>query len=137
MKTIGIEIKGNVAIFCAIEENGSIIDKTGKMTQLELTDDESSKEVQEFVEVIHSHFDEMQFDKIGILKRSKSLKAKFPVSPISFKLEGLIQTYKKSEIQFIAPKTISAYFKKNQKVFKPKNAYQNSAADLAFYLLKK
>jgi hypothetical protein len=93
--------------------------------------------VHKFVDVIHSHFNEMQFDKIAILKRAKSLKAKFPVSPISFKLEGLIQTYKESEINFIAPQTISAYFKKNQKVFKPKYAYQNSAADLAYYLLKK
>lgn len=122
--------------FCSIEEKNSVIDISGKMTKLELKDDESSQEVHAFVDVIHSHFNEMQFDKIAILKRAKSLKAKFPVSPISFKLEGLIQTYKESEIKFIAPQTISAYFKKNQKVFKPKYAYQNSAADLAYYLLK-
>lgn len=137
MKTLGIDINGNTVVFCAIEENIEIVDKTGKMTKLELKNDENSQEVHEFVDVIHSHFNEMQFDKIGILKRAKSLKAKFPVSPISFKLEGLIQTYKGSEIQFIAPQTISAFFKKNQKIFKPKYAYQNSAADLAFYLLKK
>ena len=137
MKTLGIDINGNTAVFCSVEENDSIVDITGKMTKLELKDDESSQEVHEFVDVIHSHFNEMQFDKIAILKRAKSLKAKFPVSPISFKLEGLIQTYIESEIDFIAPQTISAYFKKNQKVFKPKYAYQNSAADLAYYLLKK
>jgi len=137
MKTLGIDINGNTAVFCSVEENNGIVDITGKMTKLELKDDESSQEVYEFVDVIHSHFNEMQFDKIAILKRAKSLKAKFPVSPISFKLEGLIQTYKESEIIFIAPQTISAYFKKNQKVFKPKYAYQNSAADLAYYLLKK
>ena len=137
MKTLGIDINGNTAVFCSVEENKGIVDITGKMTKLELKDDESSQEVHEFVDVIYSHFNEMQFDKIAILKRAKSLKAKFPVSPISFKLEGLIQTYKESEIKFIAPQTISAYFKKNQKVFKPKYAYQNSAADLAYYLLKK
>ena len=137
MKTLGIDINGNTAVFCSVEENDGIVDITGKMTKLELKDDESSQEVHEFVDVIHFHFNEMQFDKIAILKRAKSLKAKFPVSPISFKLEGLIQTYKESEIDFIAPQTISAYFKKNQKVFKPKYAYQNSAADLAYYLLKK
>jgi len=137
MKTLGIDINGNTAVFCSVEENNGIVDITGKMTKLELKDDESSQEVHEFVDVIHSHFNEMQFDKIAILQRTKSLKAKFPVSPISFKLEGLIQTYKESEIDFIAPQTISAYFKKNQKVFKPKYAYQNSAADLAYYLLKK
>lgn len=137
MKTLGIDINGNTAVFCAIEENGGIVDITGKMTKLELKDDESSQEVHEFVDVVHSHLNEMQFDKIGILKRAKSLKAKFPVSPISFKLEGLIQTYKGTEIEFIAPQTISAYFKKNQRVFKPKYTYQDSAANLSYYLLKK
>jgi hypothetical protein len=137
MKTLGIDINGNTAVFCSVEENSGIVDITGKMTKLELKDDENSQEVHEFVDVIHSHFNEMQFDKIAILKRAKSLKAKFPVSPISFKLEGLIQTYKESEIIFVAPQTISAFFKKNQKVFKPKFVYQNSAADLAYYLLKK
>ena len=137
MKTLGIDINGSTAVFCSIEENNGIKDITGKMTKLELKNDESSQEVHEFVDVIHSHFNDMQFDKIAILKRAKSLKAKFPVSPISFKLEGLIQTYKESEITFIAPQTISAYFKKNKNTFKPKYAYQNSAADLAFYLLKK
>jgi len=137
MKTLGIDINGNTAVFCAIEENCGIFDITGKMTKLELKDDESSQEVHEFVDVVHSHFNEMQFDRIGILKRAKSLKAKFPVSPISFKLEGLIQTYKESEIKFIAPQTISAYFKKKERVFKPKFAYQESAANLAYYLLEK
>ena len=74
MKTLGIDINGNTAVFCAIEENGGIADITGKMTKLELKDDESSQEVHEFVDVVHSHLNEMKFDKIGILKRAKSLK---------------------------------------------------------------
>ena len=137
MKTLGIEINGNCAIFCAIEESNNISEITGKMTKLELKDDESSDEVHQFVDVICSYFDDAKFDRIGIIKRMKSLKAKFPVSPISFKLEGLIQTYKLKDIEFISPQTIRAYFKKNTIGFKPKYAYQNSAAELAFYLLKK
>ena len=137
MKTLGIDIAGNTAVFCAIEENSEIKDITGKMTKLELKDDESSLEVHEFVDVVHSFLKDHQFDKIAIIKRAKSLKAKFPVSPISFKLEGLIQTYKESEIMFVSPQTISAYFKKNQNLFKPKYGYQKSASDLAYYLLKR
>jgi hypothetical protein len=137
MKVLGIEIKGNTAIFCALENNEEINDLTGKMTKLELKDDENSEEVHEFVDVLHSHFDNMQFDKIAVLKRSKSLKAKFPPSPISFKLEGLIQTYKESKITFIAPQTIRAFFKKNSNDFKPKYAYQSACSELAIYLLKK
>lgn len=137
MKVLGIEIRGNCANFCALEKNGTISDLTGKMTKLELKDDENSEEIHEFVDVIHSHFDNMQFDKIAVLKRSKSLKAKFPPSPISFKLEGLIQTYKNSDIDFISPQTIRAYFKKNENNFKPKYSYQTASAELAIYLLNK
>lgn len=137
MKTLGIDINGNTAVFCAIEENNGMKDITGKMTKLELKDDESSVEVHQFVDVVHSFLNDHQFDKIAIIKRAKSLKAKFPVSPISFKLEGLIQTFKESEIVFVSPQTLSAYFKKNQNLFKPKYAYQNSASELAIYLLKR
>ncbi len=137
MKVLGIEIKGNCAIFCALEQNSEITDVTGKMTKLELKDDENSEEIHEFIDVIHSHFDNMQFDEIAILKRSKSLKAKFPSSPISFKLEGLIQTYKLSVIKFVAPQTIRAFFKKNENDFKPKYNYQKSCSELAVYLLSK
>ncbi len=137
MKVLGIEIKGSSAIFCAINENGQLNDVTGKMTKLEIKDDESGEEIHEFVDILHSHFDEMQFEKIAILKRAKSSKAKFPPAPISFKLEGLIQMYKNTDIDFIAPQTIHAFFKKNKNTFKPKYGYQNSSADLAFYLLKK
>ena len=137
MKVLGIEIRGNCAVFCAVEENGGYKDITGKMTKLELKDDESSEEVHEFVDIIHSHFDSMQFDRIAIIKRAKSLRAKFPPSPISFKLEGLIQLYKDSKIEFVAPQTLRAFYKKNEKDFKPKFGYQASCSELAIYLLMK
>jgi len=136
MKTLGIEIKGNTANFCAIEENnGSITEITGSFRKLELKNDEISDEVQNFTDTIHSFFDENHFNKIGIIKRSKSMNAKFPVSPISFKLEGLIQTYKDCDIRFVAPQTLRAYYKKKSFNFNPKYGYQKSAAELAYYLL--
>lgn len=137
MKTLGIEIKGNVAVFCAIEDDGTITDITGAMKKLELKDDESSVEVNEFMNVIHSYFKDMQFDKIGIIKRNKSVKAKFRVSPISFKLEGFIQIYPDHEIDFISPQSLRAFIKKNQLPFTPKFSYQMSSAELAYYLVKK
>ena len=137
MKVLGIEIKGTCAIFCAMEEDNTINDVTGKITKLEIKDDENAKEIHEFVDILHSHFDEMQFDKIAILKRVKSVKAKYPPSPISFKIEGLIQMYKNAEITFVSPQTIRAFLKKNTNPFNPKYGYQNPSAELAFYLLKK
>jgi hypothetical protein len=138
MKVLGIEIKGDEAIFCALDSSkDKLSDITGKLTKIELTNDEDSYEIHRFVEVIHSYFDSLNVDKIGIIKRSKSVKGKFISSPISFKLEGLIQTYKKKTIDFIAPQTLTAFFKKNSKDIEPKNKYQNSACDLAIYLTKK
>ena len=137
-KTLGIEIKGNTAIFCAIKENNGIVEEiTGSFKKLELKNDDVSIEVQDFTDTVHSFFNENHFDKIGIIKRSKSMNAKFPVSPISFKLEGLIQTYKDCDIRFVAPQTLRAHYKKNAFNFKPKYGYQKSAAELAFYLLTK
>ena len=136
MKTLGIEIKANVAVFCAIEDNGSISDITGTMKKLELKDDESSVEVNEFMNVVYSYFKDMKFDKIGIIKRNKSVKAKFRVSPISFKLEGFIQIYPDQEIEFITPQSLRAFMKKNPLPFNPKFSYQVSSAELAYYLVK-
>ena len=136
MKTLGIEIKGNVAIFCAIEDNGAVSDITGSMKKLELKDDESSVEVNKFMNVVHLYFKDMQFDKIGIIKRSKSVKAKFRVSPISFKLEGFIQLYPDHEINFVSPQSMRAFIKKNLLPFNPKFSYQTSSAELAYYLVK-
>ena len=45
--------------------------------------------------------------------------------------------HKNSDILFVAPQSVSAFLKKNPNNFKPKYAYQKSAADLAFYLLRK
>lgn len=136
MKVLGIEIKGNCAIFCAIEKQEELNDITGKIKKLEIKDDEKGSEIHEFVDVLHSHFDSMQFDKIAILKRVKSLKAKYPPAPISFKLEGLIQMYKNKDISFVSPQTLRAYFKKNHNPFTPKYAYQRHSSELAVYLLR-
>ncbi len=136
MKVLGIEIKGNCAIFTAIEDNGELNDITGKMSKLALENDENAEEIHSFVDIIHSHFDNMQFDKIGIIKRAKSFNSKFAVAPVSFKLEGLIQTYKNADIIFVAPQTLRAYYKKNENPFCSKFSYQKPSAELAYYLLE-
>jgi hypothetical protein len=138
MRAIGIEIKGGEVIFCVLEKDNEILmDITGKLTKVGLVDDENSNEIHKFIELINTHFDSLKPDKIGIIRRSRSIKGKFITSPISFKLEGLIQTYKNKDIEFIAPQTLSAYFKKNSKGIAPKNKYQDSACDLALFLLRK
>jgi Protein of unknown function (DUF3010) len=136
MKTLGITLEANKAIFCALERstNGSIHECSNTVKKLELKDHMDSKEVRSLREEIHAFLEKEKFDTIGIIKRGT--KGRFAASPISFKIEGLIQTFPKAEIEFIAPATLNAFFKKKDKSIEPKYAYQKDACDLAFYLLR-
>jgi len=53
---------------------------------------------------------------------------------LSFKIEGLIQCYKKIDIEFVQPMTVSNYFKKNNFNLQLEHNYQESAAKLVYYL---
>lgn len=134
MKVLGISLEGSTAIFSGLQKTDSeIIDIANKLKKLELKDHLKSNEVQSFLETVHSFLEENNFDRIAIIKRGT--KGSFAASPISFKIEGLIQTYKNKDIEFIAPATLRAFYKKNTNTIIPKYKYQAASNDLAFYLL--
>lgn len=135
MKVIGIEIDKTKAIFYALEKdaNGNIINLTGDFKYLTLTDDTDNSIVREFQSTIHSFFDDINPNKIAILKRQT--KGRFKSAPLSFKVEGLIQCYDKIEIEFVQPLALKAFFKKNDFSLTLEHTYQEKAAKLAYYLL--
>jgi|SRR5690554_1412027 len=136
MKVLGISLEGSTAIFSGLEKKDSeIIEISDKFRKIELKDYLDSKQVQTMYEDIHSFLESKQFDEIAIIKRGT--KGTFAASPISFKIEGLIQMYKSKNIEFVAPPTLRAFYKKNENTFTPKYAYQKAANDLAFYLLER
>ena len=137
MKAIGIDIDKKRAICFAIEKDdqGTYINLTGKFKYLEITDDHNNSEIQDFQSTIHTFFDNINPDNIAIVTRQT--KGKFTSSPFSFKLEGLIQCYKKREIQFVSKQTLNAFYKKNPFTISFDNNYQESAVKLANYLLNK
>ncbi|HLV41785.1 MAG TPA: DUF3010 family protein [Brumimicrobium sp.] len=136
MKVLGISLEGSTAIFSGLEKKDSkIIEISDKFRKVELKDHLDSQEVQALVALIHSFLDSKKFDQIAIIKRGT--KGTFAASPISFKIEGLIQTYKGKDIEFIAPPMLRAFYKKNENSFTPKYAYQKAANDLAFYVLER
>jgi len=137
MKVIGIEIDKKRAICFAIgkDEQGTYTNLTGKFKYLEIKDDHDNAEIRNFQSTIHAFFESIQADKIAIIKRQT--KGKFSASPISFKLEGLIQCYKKVEVVFVAKQTLTAFYKKNELEIVFDNNYQENAARLANYLLVK
>jgi len=136
MKTIGIEIS-NKKVICVVlskHEDKSYVNLTGKQKSFELNDDRNGEELKKFMDKLHSHFDSINPDKIGVVTRQT--KGKFAASPISFKIEGLIQLYKNGEIDFVTPQALTAYFKKNELSLELDHKYQEKAMKLAVFLGK-
>jgi hypothetical protein len=134
MKTIGIEIDKNKAIFFVLENDGiSINNLTNDFKTLILSDDKDNSQIRNFQSIIFTHFDTINSNRIAILKRQST--GKFASSPISFKIEALIQCYSKLEIEFVAPLTVTTFYKKNNFDIPITYNYQEKAAQLANYLL--
>jgi len=134
MKVIGIEIDKTKTIFYVLykDADGNITNLTEKFKTLTLSEDTDNSQVREFQSKVFSFFDNIHPDRIAILKRQT--KGRFKSSPLSFKVEGLIQCYTKTEIEFVPPTSITAYFKKNNFNLQPEHNYQEMAAKLAYYL---
>lgn len=136
MKTIGIQIKSTEAILVVLEKNtiGNIV-QTNESARFNLDDPTKPNQVKQFRDQINSAFDSIRPSRIGIVARNAKGKGQRAPSPISFKLEGIIQIYDKLEIELVWPQTTIAYFKKNPKTATAKNKYQEDAFDVAFYLI--
>jgi|SRR5690554_4536123 len=136
MKALGVSIEGSTAIFSGLEKSDAgIFEVSDKLKKVKLKDHLNNKELRSVYEIIHAYLDRNNFDRVAIIKRGT--KGNFAASPISFKIEGLIQMYRDKEIEFVAPPTLRAFFKKNENTFTPQFAYQKAANDLAFYILEK
>lgn len=130
-----MELEGTKAIFYALEKlaDGKLQDITGKFKTVSIADDTDNSQIREFQSTVHTFFDNVNPNGIGILKRMA--KGKFASSPLSFKLEGLIQCYQKCEIELVSPLTLTAYYKNNDFVLDTAHKYQINAARLAQYLM--
>lgn len=137
MKTIGIQIKSNETIMVVLSK-----DKEGNITQsqdstkFKLDDHTQPEQVKQFRDQINSFFDSVKADKIGILVRNPNAKGQMAPSPISFKLEGIMQLYDKNEIELIWKKTLNAFFERNAKTLEADKIYQAEAFEVAYYLIK-
>lgn len=143
MTVLGIEIKGRDIRMVALKiEDGTISDVTGTYKPLKLEDDEIAENVILFKNSLFAILD--SFDPSAIILKWRSPKPptgfqkekNFSASPISFKIEGLIQIYEKANVTLIKPQTLTAYFKKNELPLKPKYTYQTDAMKIAYHFLK-
>lgn len=136
MKTIGIQIKSKEAILVVLEKDaaGGII-QTNESAKFRIDDPTKPNQVRQFRDQINAAFDSISASRIGIVARNANGKGDRAPSPVSFKLEGIIQLYDKIETELVWKQTTNAYFKKNTKTLTPKNKYQEDAFDLAVYLI--
>lgn len=137
MKVIGIEIDKKRAVCFALEQGsqGTYINLNGEFKYLDIKEDQDNGEIRNFQSTIHAFFDTITPDAIAII--SRQTKGRFSSSTFSFKLEGLIQCYEKTDVEFISPRTLSSYYKKNALSVPFDNAYQENAVKLANYLLNR
>jgi len=134
MKTIGIDIDKKKVIVVALETTPNFVQLQPEIKYFELKDDRDGTELKTFMNALHSYFDSISADKIGIVTRQT--KGRFAASPYSFKVEGLIQLYDKTEIEFVTPQALNAHFKKNEIPLSFAFSYQEKALKLACYLGK-
>lgn len=136
MKTIGIQIKSAEAIIVVLEKDAEgNISQTNESAKFNIADSSKPNQVKQFRDQINSAFDSIGATKIGIVARNPNGKVERSPSPISFKLEGIIQLYDKIEVEIIWKQTTSAYFKKHDRTSIAKNKYQEDAFDIAYYLI--
>jgi len=136
MKAIGIQIKSTEAILVVLEKDASgNISQTNESAKFGIDDATNPIQVKQFRDQINAAFDSIGASRIGIVARNANGKGDRAPSPVSFKLEGIIQLYDNIEVELIWKQTTIAYFKKNTKTMIPKNKYQEDAFDVAFYLI--
>ncbi len=139
MKVIGIQIEGNEVILVVLEKmDDSSIVQTDDCVRFDIADHSNASQVRQFRDQVNSTFKSIDASKIGVRARNanaKPSKTVRPPSPVSFKLEGIIQLCDNVNIEFIWPQTITAYKKKNTITTTPKHKYQQEAYDVAYYLI--
>ncbi len=136
MKVLGIHIKSNEAILVVLKKDDQgVISQLPESTKFKIDDPTDSIQVRQFRDQVNTAFDSISPDKIGIMARNYKAKGTRAPSPISFKLEGIIQLNEKYPISLIWPQSIAALFKKNKPSFLPNKKLEEDAFNVAFYLI--
>lgn len=137
-KVLGIEIFGRQVRIVAIEKDiaGNISNYTGTYKPIELKDDENAENVVSFKNALHAIFDGFNPDHIVVKYRNPNGKGKMAPSPISFKIEGIIQLYGQATFSLVNPATLAAFYKKNTVDIPIEFGYQNEAMRAAYHYIK-
>ncbi len=134
MKTVGIQIEGNKMILGVLEKyDDGTVELNDMSRKLELKNHLDNSELFNFKDELHSTLDIIGATRIAYIARNP--KGQKSASPLSFKLEGILQLYPHQNVESFWPITISSFFKKNNYKDLKKYNYQDKSLQLATYLL--
>ena len=143
MRVIGIEIFGKEVRYVVLDDTGGQLkDITESYKRPILEDDDDSHAVKMFRNVLFATFDRYQADKIIFKWRNSRSTKTFQQeddllpSPMSFKIEGLIQTYDSLMVTVVPPQRISTFLKDSLLPLTAAYEYQTEAMRVAYYGLK-
>jgi len=135
MKTVGIQIDGNKMIIGVIEKYDDGNTELSELSRkLELLNHLDNAEVRNFKDELYSALDIIGATRIAYVVRNP--KGQKSASPLSFKLEGILQLYPGLEVESYWPATTNAFYKKNSYKDLIKFNYQDKALKLATYLIE-
>ncbi len=115
MIVCGIEVTASEARLVVLKGTKASYSHLGASpAQLPLENDEKPAEVKAFMDAIHAFLRDNKVERVAIKKRAK--RGQYAGSPVSFKMEGLIQLYSECDIVLVSPQTISAAKRKQSPV---------------------
>jgi hypothetical protein len=131
----GIEIAARRAIFVFLRLQGQeILDVTGKRTRITIKNEDDPGEIRRFYQAGHTLFEQMQPDRIAVIQRKT--RGHFASGGITFKLEGLLQLYPRTDVTIVPPAALRRFAKDHRPVLTPRFSYQKNAYLMARYLLQ-
>ena len=136
-KICGIAIEGSKAAIVILSGTTESFEvKKVDFKKIELENDVDQNQVQSFREALLSLISTEKIDAVGIKGRAKA--GEFMAGPISFKIEGIIQTIPVA-VNIVHPTTIRSKLKKNPPKLTIKELglfnYQEDAFNVAYCLL--
>ena len=133
----GIDIEGSTAIVIILKGTKQSHSRIStKFNKIELKEHKSQAEIHSFRLTVFSHFFNENVSIVGI--KGRATKGQFSGGPISFKIEGLIQTVENIPVEIISPSTIAATLRKHPINVENLgiNKYQYNAYKVAYHLLE-
>jgi len=131
MKTLGIELKANRAIYVALEGADDDFEVVAA-GYLELKDSKDQSAIKKFHESWMNLLDNRDFTSVAIKERIS--KGRFAGGALTFKMEGLIQL-SDYPIDIVNSARLRSKLKGLDPAFGKIHSYQEEAARLAYYLM--